>query len=75
MGIFALLDDECKVPEPNVENFTYKLRTIWNEDMNVKNPKSCVIDWHVDWSRTSKNSFIIRHFSGDVKYSTMRNRF
>lgn len=69
IAIFSLLDDECKIREPSVQNFTYKLRTVSNNNHTVvADPNLRAIKW----LHNSENNFIIRHFAGDVRYSTVK---
>lgn len=71
-GIFPILNDECKVREPNVENFTLKLRSSpHNPKLDEANSSLRAINW----PRNSKNAFIIRHFAGNVLYSTVKPLF
>lgn len=67
-GIYPLLDDECEVRESNVQNFTSKLRDVLNNSLDGTNLNFPAINW----LRQTDNSFIIRHFAGDVKYSTVK---
>lgn len=62
-GIFALLDDECKLLKPTNINFALNLKNKWEKD-----PVS--IMWNAS-GQISANIFTIRHFSSDVRYSTV----
>lgn len=66
IGIFPLLDDECKIREPSVRNFTYKLRSMCDSS-HVVDPNLRVMNC----LHNPENTFIIRHFAGAVRYSTV----
>lgn len=68
-GIFSLLNDECKIAQPNVQNFTTNLRSIY------ENQKSDTIDPNlkaIHWLHSPENAFVIRHFAGNVRYTTVK---
>lgn len=64
-GIFTLLNDECMKKTPTTENFTKSLKNAWNEE------KFLPISWRVVGQRSKENSFLIRHFTHPVIYSTV----
>lgn len=70
-GIFSLLDDESKVREPSVQNFTSKLRSVWDNHSDVADLNLRAINL----LHTPKNTFTIRHFAGVVRYSTVKILF
>lgn len=69
-GIFSLLDDECKLKEPSVENFSSKLHFTWNNsDLKPSSSKAIKFD-HID-----SKKFAVNHFAGPVHYSTVNIYF
>lgn len=63
-GILALLNDECLLPNSSTERFVEKLRNFWNEHRTFVWSKQSSV-------RPPTYHFTIRHFSGDVTYSTV----
>lgn len=63
-GIFTLLTDECRLQKPSVGNFSRNLME-WEKDLNAP------ISWNIR-GRKSESIFLIRHFTSDVTYSTVR---
>lgn len=61
-GIFTLLNDECMTKIPSTKNFSINLKNAWTQD------KSSLISWRVG---SEDNSFVIRHFTNSVIYSTV----
>lgn len=68
-GIFTLLNDECTLKTPSIDNFTNSLKNAWREE------KSSPISWNVLGQKSKDNPFLIRHFTNDVVYSTVCNFF
>lgn len=68
IGIFSLLDDECKFRNPSVKNFACKLKSSWIT------PKMVPINWN-NPRQKSDDTFLIRHFTSDVHYATVRPLF
>lgn len=61
-GIFPLLNDECTLKTPSTIFFSNSLKNGWS---SFRKPSP--ISWE-----TKENVFSIRHFTNDVKYSTVR---
>lgn len=62
-GIFSLLNDECKFQNPSMQNFASNLKSLWEKDKTS-------ITWNFN-GQNVKTTFSIRHFSSDVRYSTV----
>lgn len=59
-GIFTLLNDECTLKRPSIENFANRLKNAWKRDESTP----------VLWDQKSReNMFLIRHFTNNVTYS------
>lgn len=67
MGIFTLLDSECIMREPSTEKFMDRLVCTWEKHTAFNRTNMS----HLKKFQLTKNSFIIRHFAGDVPYSTV----
>lgn len=68
-GIFALLNDECTLPKSSSEKFTYNVCKTWIGHKSFSAPNCSARNR----SQQATESFKIRHFSGDVLYSTVCN--
>lgn len=62
-GIFSILNDECKFQKPSMENLASNLRNAWDKHESL-------ITWNF-CSKKENINFLIRHFSSDVRYSTV----
>lgn len=58
-GIFALLDEECRMPNPKTESFMQKI---------TYRHRNCIA--FSSLCRT-KSDFVIRHFGQDVTYNSV----
>ncbi|XP_055307856.1 myosin heavy chain 95F-like [Sitodiplosis mosellana] len=67
-GIFALLDEESKLPKPSFDHFTLEVHKAWNGHIRLMLPRASRFKGH----RTLRDEegFLIRHFAGDVSYNT-----
>lgn len=65
-GIFTLLNDECILKSPSIENFANSLKSAWKEDNNSP------ISWEIRRQKSNENMFSIRHFTNDVTYSAVK---
>lgn len=61
-GIFSLLDDECKLKQPQLNNFIRRVNLMSKKSTHST---SVVINHQSD--------FVINHFSCNVQYSSVRN--
>lgn len=59
-GIFALLNNESKLPSPSVTNFTSNVHNLWSSTTVLSTPRHEML-----------KGFSIRHFAGDVFYDTV----
>lgn len=59
LGIFTLLEDECKKQKPKSEHFISQFRT---ERSKYPNPR-------LSLPPTVENEFVVRHFAKDVQYN------
>eukprot|EP01117_Protostelium_nocturnum_P014956 TRINITY_DN574_c0_g2_i1.p1 TRINITY_DN574_c0_g2~~TRINITY_DN574_c0_g2_i1.p1 ORF type:complete len:2184 (+),score=918.74 TRINITY_DN574_c0_g2_i1:142-6693(+) len=57
IGIISLLDEECRFPKGTDITWLEKMHTNYAKHANYEKP------------RTSKNTFIIKHYAGDVSYT------
>ena len=57
-GIFALLDDECKLPKGHDEAFARKLYKDYSKNPRFVTTKSMVVNFE----------FVVRHYAGEVCY-------
>lgn len=64
IGIFSLLNDECKLRKPSVENFGSNLKNSWGTQ------KMSPIKW-INPRKKSEDTFLISHFTSDVQYATV----
>lgn len=64
-GLFTLLNDQCTIQNPSIEDFTNNLKKAWQKD------KTGPISWKSNGRMSKENIFIIRHFTSDVIYSTV----
>lgn len=64
-GIFPLLEEECRMPNPKTESFMQKVVS------NHKNNKEFLLKKTGSNSTKNSNSFVIRHFGKEVNYSTV----
>lgn len=62
-GIFALLDEECRMPNPKLDIFVLKV---------FSNHKDCSSFSRPHPSKDQQSGFVIRHFANSVFYSTVR---
>lgn len=62
-GIFSVLNDECKFQHPSMQNFVSNLKSACQKNETA-------ITWNFSGPK-SENTFLIRHFSSDVRYSTV----
>lgn len=60
LGIFHLLDNECKLKQPNLKNFKHAV---------IATHKNKIIQ---ERAKTELNGFTIRHFAQDVQYCCVR---
>lgn len=61
MGIFNLLEDECKKQKPNTKHLITQFRTVRGENPNPR----------LAFPANQENEFVVRHFSNDVQYNTV----
>lgn len=61
MGIFTMIEDECKMAKPNTEHFIAQFRTEYGKKPNPK----------LSFPAGKDNEFVVRHFSEDVQYNTV----
>lgn len=69
MGLFALLNDNCKISTESI-NFVRILCKSWTNGSIVINPTSKDMV-----GRKIDSCFIIRHFANDVLYDAVRRMF
>lgn len=62
-GLFSILNDECKFKSPSTQNFASNLKNAWEKP-------GTLITWNF-CGQKSETTFVIRHFSSDVRYSTV----
>lgn len=67
-GIFALLDEESKLPKPSFAHFTTEVHKAWNGHFRLALPRASRLKIH----RTLRDDegFLVRHFAGAVCYNT-----
>lgn len=65
-GIFALLNEESKLPNPSCTRFTTKVHNTWKSNVDLLAPKSLKIPIK------DEDGFVIRHFIGAVCYKTVK---
>lgn len=68
-GLFNLLNDECSLKIPSVQNFTNKLANEWNQG-----GRASPISWEIPGEK-SRNVFLIRHFMNNVVYSMVNQMY
>lgn len=64
IGLFCLLNDECKLRNPSLENFVRSLKNSWEKQTMAP------IKWNTMSQRT-ETTFLIQHFTADVRYATV----
>lgn len=64
-GIFTLLDNQCKMKNPNLMNF---VNTVKSTHQNSQ----VFTEVRPNPAKTECNSFIVRHFAHDVQYTTVK---
>lgn len=62
-GIFSILNDECKLQNPSMQNFGSNLKNSWEK-------AETSITWNFR-GQHSETTFLIRHFASEVRYSTV----
>jgi myosin VI len=67
-GIFALLDEESKLPKPSFAHFTTEVHKAWNGHFRLALPRASRLKTH----RVLRDDegFLVRHFAGAVCYNT-----
>ena len=67
-GIFALLDEESKLPKPSFAHFTTEVHKAWNGHFRLALPRASRLKIH----RVIRDDegFLVRHFAGAVCYNT-----
>lgn len=67
-GIFALLDEESKLPKPSFAHFTNEVHKAWNGHFRLALPRASRLKIH----RVIRDDegFLVRHFAGAVCYNT-----
>lgn len=67
-GIFALLDEESKLPKPSFAHFTTEVHKAWTGHFRLALPRASRLKIH----RTIRDDegFLVRHFAGAVCYNT-----
>lgn len=64
-GIFALLNEESKLPIPSYTCFTTKVHNAWKANVDLLTPRS------LQMPMKDEDGFVIRHFIGTVYYETV----
>lgn len=64
-GLFTLLNDECALQRPSVENFKNMLKIAWQRDV------AAPISWVIRQKNSNEDVFLIRHFTDNVIYSSV----
>lgn len=67
-GIFAILDEESKLPKPSAEHFTMEVHQKWAGHFRLALPRTSRLKAHRD--TRDNEGFMIRHFAGAVCYRT-----
>ncbi|KAH1012528.1 hypothetical protein HUJ05_011673 [Dendroctonus ponderosae] len=67
-GIFALLDEESKLPKPSYAHFTESVHKTWGKNYRLGLPRSSKLKAHR--SIRDDEGFLIKHFAGAVCYQT-----
>lgn len=62
-GIFDLLDEECRMPNPNVASFMQKVQSNHRAKLDFSS------------NRSLNSCFVIQHFGHKVQYTTVRKYF
>lgn len=68
-GIFAILDEESKLPKPSAEHFTMEVHQKWAGHFRLALPRTSRLKAHRD--TLDNEGFMIRHFAGAVCYRTV----
>jgi myosin-6 len=68
-GIFAILDEESKLPKPSAEHFTMEVHQKWAGHFRLALPRTSRLKAHRD--TRDNEGFMIRHFAGAVCYRTV----
>lgn len=62
-----MINNECILQRPSVENFSNNLKNAWHRHLNT-----APISWNIRGQQSKGNNiFTIRHFANDVIYSTV----
>lgn len=61
IGIFALLNNESKLPSPSTMNFTLNVHESWKSSTVLSAPRD----------KKLTDGFSVRHFAGTVYYDTV----
>lgn len=67
-GIFQLLDDECKLKQPNLGNFMLSVSSR-HKDCKMLSTLTTSLS---NRAKTEQEGFVIRHFARNVHYTTVR---
>lgn len=68
-GIFSLLDDECKMRDPKLENFMQNFKSMHSSCPACSFfPSICS-----KYPQSTQNEFLIQHFARKVYYNSVRN--
>jgi myosin-6 len=68
-GIFAILDEESKLPKPSAEHFTMEVHHKCAGHFRLALPRTSRLKVHRD--TRDNEGFMIRHFAGAVCYRTV----
>lgn len=68
-GIFTLLDEECRMPNPNTKSFMQKVVTYHGNCANF----SMVPSKKIASDYVNSFGFVIHHFGQEVYYRTVQN--
>lgn len=66
-NIFSLLDEETKLPKPSSASFTNNLHSAWKDHSQLSVPRAL----RSHRTLRDEEGFIIKHFAGDVCYTTV----
>lgn len=69
-GIFTLLDEECRMPNPQMSSFMQKVISIHERCSAFSLFRS-----NKAFSQNTQCGFVIRHFGHNVFYATVNNSF